>query len=67
MWAGVLLHEHVHRVEDRVFENNDDRFPLMGYSCAATERNTAQLQAEYHGESTCAARAFGLYYALWDQ
>lgn len=66
LWAGVLLHEHVHRIENEVFFNNTERFALMGYNCASTERNAAYLQGLYYGESTCAAQAFGLFYALHD-
>lgn len=39
---------------------------MMGYRCASSEYNGAYLQARYYGESTCAAGAFGLLYALHD-
>lgn len=63
--AGIVLHEHVHRVDylnnvpDLYFLFADPRHP-----CSITEYNAAYLQALYYGATECQAGAFALAYAV---
>jgi hypothetical protein len=68
LWAGVLLHEHVHRVDFLDFERGGEKMMLFvdgtpRFEVPATEWRAAFVQSKYYGDSDCGANAFANYYA----
>jgi hypothetical protein len=61
--AGILLHEHVHRVDDQVFGRSGRKL-LSGLTrCPATEYRAGFLQGKYYGANDCTADLIGRTYA----
>jgi hypothetical protein len=61
--AGILLHEHVHRVDDLDYGVLFATSSISGTSCLTTEYNGAYIQAKYWAASDCVSNIAGRAYA----
>jgi hypothetical protein len=61
--AGIVLHEHVHRVDNITFDRDNQKPFGTLTSCPGTEYRAAYLQGKYYGANDCTADMIGRVYA----